>query len=370
MTRWLSVTADDCAGLDAEQAAEMVRARAAELADGAPHTLGSAFRDGVWWARAARYFPVYVGDDLGWDEPPPFRPPPLSEWPLHPCSPDQMMSVGMAEMAAGNWERGWRLYEWRTQAEHYKDHFYKPWPMPIWDGSPLNGRRLLVHAEQGAGDVFQFCRYLHSRTFSVSAHDEFVTFLCGRDLAPIMRRNFPWINVVTECGYEFHCHLPLMSLPVALGNYEPTAGLDDFTQPTAGPVTCNHYLTCKGELSDVAERALQPTGPHVGFCWKGSPNHKNDARRSMTFEDLLPFAPQPHSPYALCDLQKGTTWDATAALIANLDLVVSVDTAVAHLAGALGIPVKLIIPHEAEWRWAAGAKWYESMEVIKCQSPS
>lgn len=253
------------------------------------------------------------------------------------------LAEGIVLLARGEWRRGWELYQWRLRTEQYLRNWWRPYGCPVWRGEPLNGRRLLVHAEQGAGDCFQFCRYL-------PLIDGDVTFFCSEALFPIML-GVACPNIVTRADLgEYDRHVPLLSLPHVLG--------------MGKPYSATSYVCRDSAMCAAARAALQRgKGPHVGFCWKGSPKHPNDARRSMTFEEIKQYAPAGHIPYALCDLDRSVTWEHTAALMSCLDVVISVDTAVAHLAGAMGVPVRLIIPREPEWRWASGASWYASMRI-------
>ncbi len=247
---------------------------------------------------------------------------------------NERLAEGIRLLAAGRWREGWTLYESRLRTEHYLRNWWKPYPMPLWDGSPLNGRKLLVHSEQGCGDCIMFARYL-------PLIEGESAFWCSKELAPLMRTLGGEVIDRYQTGFDVHC--PLLSLPLRLGRYEPWA---------AGA-----YLT--------AETEPDP-GNHVGVCWKGSPKHLHDAKRSMERAEIEPFIPggwMRHS-LQLGDGFDSPGWKYTANAIGACRLVVSVDTAVAHLAGALGVPVNMIIPHEPEWRWVS-ALWYKSMSVVR-----
>jgi tetratricopeptide (TPR) repeat protein len=288
---------------------------------------------------------------------------------LDPASVGARFNLGLALLQLGEWEEGWGLYEcrWRQPgvAPRHADR-------PLWDGTSLEGRSILIHAEQGLGDTLQFSR--------------FAALVEGRggqvllEAQPALRRILMTLGNVAQVlprGSElpeFECQAPLMSLPGILGTNVETV-------PAEVP-----YLLADSELvewwSAALARAVGPRTFRVGLTWAGDPGRRNDRDRSMpssAFDQLKEVA-----GVAYFDLQKGATdlpaldlhpmvehcadMADTAAAILNLDLVISVDTAVAHLAGALGKPVWTLLSFAADWRWLldrSDTPWYPTMRLFR-----
>ena len=276
---------------------------------------------------------------------------------------------GVAMLLDGDLAGGWLKYEWRKQ--HFPASF-AALPGPQWDGGPLDGRRLLVVAEQGFGDAFQFARYLPLLVRRGAS----VVLQCAPALVPLLGT----ITGVTACspGAEVHYDfwVDQMSLPCLFG-----------TTLTTIPYPAG-YLTPNPTRAAAWETFLHD-GLRVGLVWAGNPLHSNDRRRSMPAACLAPVVAAGHD--ALISLQAGprardmtklfgtadhsgrlTDWRETAAAISVLDLVITVDTAVAHLAGALGIPVWLMLPHAPDWRWMLerdNSPWYAGMRLFRQDRP-
>jgi hypothetical protein len=275
---------------------------------------------------------------------------------------------GMAQLLAGRFAEGWADYEHRLRVPELHPRLLAA---PLWDGSPLAGRRLLVVCEQGYGDVFQMIRLLH-RLRALGGH---IVFECPAGLQGLFGPLLEGCEVVALRGREaptarFDLWLPLLSLPHRLG-----LRLDEL--PGTMP-----YLH--------AAPVAMPAGA-IGVCWAGSPRHPQDHQRSMDPEFLAPLARLPGA--RLVSLQKEAghrpplpgfaallhapprplaDFAATAGVIAGLDLVVTVDTAVAHLAGALGRPTILLLHHAGEWRWLRGradSPWYPSLRLARQPEP-
>ncbi len=273
---------------------------------------------------------------------------------------------GLAHLLAGDFAAGWRDYEHRLTVPDFR---HRVFDRPRWDGSPLAGRRLLVIAEQGYGDVFQFARFLpRLRTL-----DGTVIFECPSDLRAVLAPVLDGLTIVPPRGREapevaFDCYVSLLSLPLMLG-----LGPDDLASD--GP-----YLA--GAAAPRTGTALR-----VGVCWAGKPSHPQDLHRSMDPEFLAPLAGVPG--VTLVALQKETghrpplpglcgflgapdrrldDFAATAREIAGLDLVITVDTSVAHLAAALGRPVWLLLSRACDWRWMTrrdDSPWYPTMRLFR-----
>ncbi len=271
------------------------------------------------------------------------------------------------------YDEGWAEYEWRWRVRNLNDG-PRDFPQPEWDGSPLDGRTIFLHAEQGWGDAIQFIRY----AAPVKALGGTVVVECR----PAVRRlleNAPGVDAVVGLGAalpDCHVHAPLLSLPRILGTTTETIPAD------------TPYLSVpEGAGGDL------PIGPgfSVGLVWAGSPTPRNNLKRTMPLETLRDVvATEGCRFYSLQvgprrDDLAGHPWAAgivdlapclrdfadTAAAIDRLDLVISVDTAVAHLAGALGKPCWTLLPFVPDWRWLLDrddSPWYPTMRLFRQRS--
>ncbi len=273
-----------------------------------------------------------------------------------------------AHLLAGDFRRGWVGYEWRKQ-RFPKD--FGALSGPEWHGGDLAGQHLLVRAEQGLGDTIQFARFL---PLLVAAGAR-VTLACAASLIPLLRR-LPIELVVRNGAMPQHdLWVDQMSLPRLLG-----IEVADIPDP-------NGYLATPGPDAPNPD-APGRLGGRVGIAWAGNPGHSNDRRRSLPTFALAPLAAVPG--VAWTSLQTGSRgieakaafaidnapplpdFAATAALIAGLDLVVTADTAVAHLAGAMGKPVWIMLPYAPDWRWMHGradSPWYSSARLFRQPAP-
>lgn len=284
-------------------------------------------------------------------------------------------NLALAQLVTGDLREGWKGYEWRLRGNPNAAHFSKPG----WSGEPFAHRKLLVWSEQGLGDAVQFARYLEM----VKKLGGDVLFECRPEMAGLMRDS-ELAGKVVERGSplpDHHLQVPLMSLPRLLGG-----GLEDI--PDRVP-----YLRVRPEsLTRWAARVAHRQLRRVGLVWAGNPAHQNDRNRSMTFADLDPLAGLPG--IAWYSLQKGGqgsecdlgSWHGeldqlgpelgdmrdTAAVLLSLDLVISVDTMVAHLAGALARPVWTMLPYAPDWRWLLDREdspWYPTMRLFRQPAP-
>ena len=264
----------------------------------------------------------------------------------------------------GRTGEAWLEYEWRWRIERFEK---APSAAPRWNGEPLVGRRLLVHEEQGLGDTLQFVRYLPL----LAGERESVTMLCNPRLERLLSGSFPSIAVAPKPTVPDHdLAVPLLSLPRLLGDARPT--------PPPAP-----YL-----LRPEAARIEAPGRLKVGLVWAGNASHPRDRDRSIPLERLRPWFDVPD--VAWFSYQVGPRQSDVAELgleatlpdlghlqpdlyeaarvLAGLDLLVSVDTAACHLAGALGVPVWLLLARVPDWRWGmTGMKtsWYPSMRLFR-----
>jgi Flp pilus assembly protein TadD len=293
-----------------------------------------------------------------------------------PNDADAHIHLGVRLLQLGDFEAGWAHYEWRCRSQNPA---FKPrnFSAPLWDGRPLGGKTLLMHAEQGLGDTLQFVRYAPL----VRRRDGRVVLGSQKPLR-ILLSGCPGIDQVVVDGEQwppFDCHVPLLSLPHLLGTQA-----DNF--PADVP-----YLFAREDLIRLWQGRLGDCpGFKVGICWQGDPRHRDDRRRSFTLSHFAALAEIPDVD--LISLQKGTGTEQlaavrfpvkalgpdfdegngpfmdTAAVMKNLDLVVTSDTAVAHLAGALGVPVWVALAKAADWRWQLDREdspWYPTMRLFR-----
>jgi tetratricopeptide (TPR) repeat protein len=267
--------------------------------------------------------------------------------------------------------RGWAEYEWRWRCKANPGRPHTP--SPRWSGEPLAGKTILILTEQGFGDTLQFLRYVPM----LAGRGARVMLTVPRPLIRLTRELTGAITVLTEgdspTDIDFHC--PLLSLPHLFGTTLETI-------PASVP-----YLAPPGTASAVWERRLPVSADlRIGLVWSGNPNSRINARRSIEFSALEPlweipgtswYSLQVGSPrdditlagQAITDLSPFLTdFAETAAAICRLDLIISVETAVAHLAGALGRPVWVPLTVVPAWRWLldrADSPWYPTMRLYR-----
>jgi tetratricopeptide (TPR) repeat protein len=277
------------------------------------------------------------------------------------------MALGILHLQRGELPAGWAEYEWRwhlTGEKMYRIDF----PQPYWFGAALEGKRILLHAEQGLGDTLQFVRYAPL----VAERGGRVILAVQPELMELMRSVKGVEQVVARLGPlpEFDTHCPLLSLPRL---FQTTLE----TIPTGAP-----YLSAdEKRRADWQARLPGDQRKKIGLVWAGKdwPN----PNRSISPEELSALTSAPDAWW--CSLQKQdaggppglelTDWTGelqdfsdTAALIANLDLVITIDSATAHLAGALGKPVWVLLPFMADWRWMqdrSDSPWYPTARLFR-----
>mgnify|MGYP001627352052 CR=1 FL=1 len=270
-------------------------------------------------------------------------------------------------LSMGNYKEGWRDYEARRQLSALGNgprNFGKP----QWLGEPVAGKTVLLHAEQGFGDTIQFCRYARL----VSALGAHVVLEVQPPLLALLA-HLEGVDELVARGQAlpaFDLHCPLMSLPLALGTTLETI-------PGATP-----YLHADPALVAQWRSTLhQPGRLQIGVAWAGNPDNWNDRRRSLPFEQFRAALPdcadfwslQKSTPQAQAGGVPVRTFERTefahtAAQIMALDLVVTVDTSLAHLAGALGRPVLILLPRPADMRWLLDCNrspWYPSAQLFR-----
>jgi Flp pilus assembly protein TadD len=295
---------------------------------------------------------------------------------LNPEDAEAHLGRAQAWLQLGDFERGFPEFEWRWRRSVFPP---RPFSQPLWDGSSLAGCTILLHAEQGLGDTLQFIRYAPL----VKQRGGWVIVECQDVLAPLLA-TCPGIDQVIVRGSPlpyFHTHAPLVSLPRIL-----KTTLD--TIPADVP-----YLWADPQMTEHWRQVMGASGSFkVGIAWQGNPGHTNDRNRSVSLARFEPLARL--DGVRLFSLQKGPgteqlaevkehlsiqdlgsqiqTFQDTAAALENLDLVITIDSAVAHCAGALGLPVWVLVPFAADWRWLMHGEdnpWYPSVRLFRQPAP-
>ncbi len=296
-------------------------------------------------------------------------------------------------LSIGDFERGWPEHEWRIKC---RKHIGCRIDRPRWNGEPLDGRPILLHAEQGFGDTLQFIRYAAlvkergGLVFVVSQTRalRIVARCAGVDMA------LDGTSFVPECDV----HASLMSLPAIFGTTQSTVPAR-IPYLSTEPVIVERWRQALAAATGAHPRTgREPTGARVGgrgrpllvgVAWQGSPTNPNDHWRSFPLAKLAPVADVPGvqlvnvqavdgleqiaalaGRFPIIDLESGRRreFTDTAAILSLLDLVITPDTAVAHLAGGLGIPVWLAISTVGEWRWMVhreDSPWYPTMRIFR-----
>lgn len=293
------------------------------------------------------------------------------------CEPIQRFNYALALLMEGDYAAGWPAFESRREAGVLTPRARR-FAVPEWRGESLFGKTLLLHAEQGLGDTLQFVRFVHR----LLAPGVAIVIECQKPLVSLLRASFG-VRVMAqgEPLPPYDLHLPLMSLPNVL-----RIGLDAVPAApylAADPDKAAAWQTRIGRSTELA----------VGVVWSGNPDHKSDARRSLAAARVLTSLAMPG--VGLFSLQKqvrstdrpafralgGTVTDLapwlsdftdTAAALQSLDVVIAVDTSVAHLAGALGRPVWMITPYALDWRWLRDREdspWYPTMRLFRQSAP-
>jgi hypothetical protein len=295
---------------------------------------------------------------------------------LDPEHPESHLSLAHALLASGNFRAGWAEYEWRFRSKLFIKALPKP-IRPYWNGMPLPGRRLVISTDQGFGDSFQFARYIPMAAARVGG----VILLCRKPQIPLLSRVPGVQRCITDIKQagEHAAFCWLASLPYVFGT-------EFSTIPAATPYLMADPIRRAWWRSDLASR-IGSDGIRVGLAWAGNIENSADWRRSIPLAALRHLAAIPG--VRLLSLQKPlpeadraifaelglvdftaelADFGETAAMIANLDLVVTVDTAVAHLSGAMGVPTWALIYEPADWRWMTrreDSPWYPTMRLFR-----
>ena len=293
---------------------------------------------------------------------------------LRPDFAEAHFEVAMAQLALGDFDGGWDAYERRWATAAFAPH-RRSFKSPLWTGEQsLQGKTVLLHAEQGFGDTIQFVRYVPmvaslGATVILEVQPELTTLLSDtRGAARVIARGekFP----------RFDLHCPLLSLPRAFKTRLATV-------PAEIP-----YVRASEARAQSWARRLPTQGALAGVAWAGRPSHHNDLNRSLPLAALAPIFGATGARFVSLqrDLREGDAailadhsnvidcstglhdFADTAALISRLDVVIAVDTAVAHLAGAMGKRLLLLLPYAADFRWLRGrsdSPWYPSATLLR-----
>jgi Tfp pilus assembly protein PilF len=293
---------------------------------------------------------------------------------LQPGFAEAHLNQALSRLLLGDYEEGWKGYEWRMEVASPGNQ-KRNLAQPMWLGQEdISGKTVFLHAEQGYGDTIQFGRYVPL----VAKRCAHLILEVPGSLKSLMATLDGSFQIISQGDplphFDFHCPLP--SLPMAFGTRIDTI-------PSSTP-----YLHVAPEVQRNWDARLGPKQrARVGLVWAGEPTHANDVNRSMSFHLLAPLLDVDATFVSLQkQLRPGdkkilnqntnivhcgeslTDFSDTAGLIGNLDLVISVDTSVAHLAGALAKPVWLLLPFIPDWRWLldrADSPWYPTVRLFR-----
>ena len=307
---------------------------------------------------------------------------------LNPNHAEAIFSRGLAYLVTGDFEKGWHGYEWRYSRPSQGS--LRDYSQPRWDGSDLQGKTILIHAEQGLGDTFQFIRYAQL----VKEKNGIVIVAVQKPLVALIKhcKGIDQVISLEETPPHFDVHSPLMSLPYVLKTRIDTI-------PNEIP-----YLYADEEfVAEWEEKLAADKNFKIGICWQGNDNYATPLLRATVAQKSV--HPKQFEPIGAIDgvslysLQKMTgtdqlkelpesmniiTFDGdfdqshgrfmdTAAVIENLDLVITVDTSISHLSSGLGIPTWVMLPNPADWRWMmdrTDSPWYPKvLRLFKQPTP-
>ena len=295
-------------------------------------------------------------------------------------------NLALTRLRLGDWRQGWPGYEarWRFREVHRAP---RKFAQPRWQGEALDGRRILLHAEQGLGDTIQFCRYatlVEARGGVVLLQLQPPVERLMQSLAAV-RAGLAETHLLGARLPEFDLECPLLSLPAVFGSTRETV-------PWPGAYLGADLRLVAEKRAAFADGGREARQLRVGLAWSGNPRYKADSQRSMQLKTLLPLLRTTDITWVA--LQKGpeaeqlaalpgdvTVLDGcsrdrdlaeTAALITTLDLIITTDTCIAHLAGALAKPVWILLPHLSDWRWMQqtdATPWYPTAWLLRQSRP-
>jgi hypothetical protein len=291
---------------------------------------------------------------------------------IHPKSTSAHFNKALALLVMGDFQQGWKLYEWRWRLPRARPPDISE---PLWLGAEsLADCTVLIHGEQGMGDVIQMTRFAklvadHGAQVTLQVPHPLVDLIAS---APGVAQVVPQHAVLPACDFQ----VPLMSLPLALR-----------TRLDSIPAQVPYLRVGKERLSIWADRLGVQTLQRVGLVWSGDPVHPNDHNRSIAFGDLIRHLPAEFSYVCLQREVRDSDLDLlleeprvqffgyqiedfsdTAALCSLMDVVVTVDTSVAHLSGALGRPTWILLPFAPDFRWLLNrddSPWYPTVRLFR-----
>lgn len=293
-----------------------------------------------------------------------------------PNFPEARQHRANIHLLRGNYEQGWIDYESRWECKKFEP---RDWADKLWTGDDLAGRTILLRSEQGMGDTLQFIRYAPL----VKQNNGKVIVRCPPALMPLLSRSQgvdEWVSNHKDVPIpDYDVTAPMMSLPGIFHS-------NDDTIPREIP----YLFADPAQVAQWSDKLKTETGFKVGIVWQGNPKYRWDHQRSMPLKQFTPLAAVPN--VRLFSLQKGTgteqisevkftvtdlgstldetggAFQETAAVLKNLDLVITSDTALAHLAGGLGVPVWVAVSYVPEWRWLldrSDSPWYPTMRLFR-----
>jgi tetratricopeptide (TPR) repeat protein len=298
---------------------------------------------------------------------------------INPQYIDARYNLSLALLYCGDWEQGWQGYETRWEnASRLGMGERRDFAEPLWLGQQsIAGKRLLLHSEGGLGDTLQFCRY----AVLAFARGATVYLEVQSPLRDLVAKLDGVSEIFTKGSalpaFDYHC--PMMSLPLA---FRTTL---DTVPPPAKPLQIDKTRGTRWASLCASRERLR-----IGLVWSGNPNNANDQRRSIRLADWAPLLPREYQYFRLqkdvrkedsAAIKQGAFINSAdadvqdflhiAALCRCMDLVISVDTSIAHLSGTLGIPTWVLLPFISDWRWQRereDSPWYPSMRLIRQRS--
>lgn len=292
---------------------------------------------------------------------------------LDPTCAEGRWNLSLVLLARGEFQEGWQEYEWRFNKTN--PVLTRNFSQPVWDGSSLNGKTILLHAEQGFGDTIQFTRYVPLVVQQAGQ----VIIECQSVALKRILSSLAGVEVFVfgDPLPYFDCHLPLLSLPLLFKTtLETIPAMTPYLYPDQGDVGAWRLRLGKSKIF------------RIGISWFGRQNLALNRKRSCPLKMFATLFSIPHTEFYSLQVGEGVeqisqgiknqtiidfTADIhdfadTAALIMNLDLVITIDTAVAHLAGALGVPTWVLLPFSSDWRWLEkrnDSPWYPTMRLFR-----
>ncbi len=289
---------------------------------------------------------------------------------MSPDNTEAHYNLAWLLLLTGRFQRGWEELEWRWNLDEFSKRAFD---MPAWTGDSLNGRTVLVHAEQGFGDTIQFSRFLSD----IPKDGGQVILECQPPLVNLLK-DLPGLDAIVPAGTTLPAadlHTPLLSLPRLL-HYNGAR-----TPASAGYLAAPSQRSASLTLADTGKR-------RIGLVWAGSPDNKIEGRRKVDIESFLSLFDSTDADFVALQVgprskdviafpeqriifqceDKVRTFADTAAVIDQLDLVIGVDTSVIHLSAALGKPTWILLPFMPDYRWGLGREttaWYDSMRLFR-----